>query len=315
MTPGRPPHRQRGILIFGLLPIGLLAARGAFAWNKPGHMVTGAIAFNALRGHDDDVIQRVVKLLERHPFYDESWKNQIRSLSGEDQALALFMIAAGWPDDVRRDARFHQGAWHFINFPYVPQGQPRNIRGHDPDSENILAAFKHNVGIVQDHLRPDRERAIALSWIFHLVGDVHQPLHTISLFTVQWPNGDHGGNDFIIRAKAENQPIDLHEFWDGLIIGSDRFQSQRNASILIAKTYRRDSLREMEHRNFNQWAEESFNLAQSHVYLFGKLPGSADKNDVPVLTQSYRANAKALAERRAALAGYRLADILEALFD
>ncbi|NUM56117.1 MAG: S1/P1 nuclease [Candidatus Hydrogenedentes bacterium] len=293
----------------------LIASFDAFAWNKPGHMVTAGVAFDSLRGHDDDVIKKVTALLQHHPFYEPQWKSQIRALSAEDQALVLFMLASAWPDDVRMDRRFHQGAWHFANFPYVPKGQPRHIRGRDPDPDNILSAFSHNVKIVQNKARPDAERAVALAWIFHLVGDVHQPLHTVSLFTVQWPNGDRGGNDFIIRAKAENQPIDLHRFWDDLIIGSDRLRSIRNASILIRKTFPRDHLRELQHREFREWSAESFQLAQSHVYQFGKLPGSVDKNNAPVLTQSYRMNAKALAERRAALAGYRLADVLEQLFD
>lgn len=300
------------VLLFILVA---LPAVSASAWNKPGHMVTAAIAFHSLRDRNEETLERTVKLLERHPFFDLKWKAQIQSVQTEDQALALFMLASRWPDDIRNDARYHHGAWHFINLPYVPKGQPRHIHGREPDPDNILTAYNQNVKIVQSRLRPDAERAIALSWIFHLIGDVHQPLHTVSLYTEQWPKGDRGGNDFYIRAKAENQPIDLHAFWDDLIIGSERFQSLRNNSILITRTYRRDTLREMDHRRFNEWAEESFNLAQSHVYLFGKLPGSVDKTGVPVLTASYRANAKALAERRAALAGYRLADVLKMLFD
>jgi hypothetical protein len=35
-------------------------------------------------------------------------------------------------------------------------------------------------------------RAVALAWLFHLVGDIHQPLHTTELFSVEYPNGDRG---------------------------------------------------------------------------------------------------------------------------
>ncbi|MBM3290329.1 MAG: S1/P1 nuclease [Candidatus Hydrogenedentes bacterium] len=287
----------------------------ARAWNQPGHMVVATIAFNTLRGHDDDAIKNTVALLQHHPFFDPSWSKQIAQLSQEDRALVLFMLAAAWPDEVRRDARYHHGPWHYINFPYVPAGQPRTIVGRAPETENILTAFDRNARIAQDPSQPAADRAIALAWMFHLAGDVHQPLHTVSLYSTQWPNGDRGGTDFFIRAKAENQPISLHTFWDGLIIGSERLQSIRNASITIAKTYPRGDLREMNRRTFREWAEESFVLAQTHAYLSGRLPGSAGKTDVPALTQSYRTSAKALAERRAALAGYRLAALLKALFD
>ena len=62
----------------------------------------------------------------------------------------------------------------------------------------------------------DAERkAIALSWLFHLVGDVHQPLHTAQLFTVEYPNGHRGGNEICVRVTQARQPMDLHRFWDG----------------------------------------------------------------------------------------------------
>jgi S1/P1 Nuclease len=62
----------------------------------------------------------------------------------------------------------------------------------------------------------DRERkAIALAWLFHLVGDIHKPLHTAQLFTVDYPQGDRGGNEICVRVTQAGQPMDLHRFWDG----------------------------------------------------------------------------------------------------
>ena len=64
----------------------------------------------------------------------------------------------------------------------------------------------------------DAERkAIALAWLFHLVGDVHQPLHTAQVFTTDDPKGDRGGNEICVRVTQAGQPIDLHRFWDGVI--------------------------------------------------------------------------------------------------
>jgi hypothetical protein len=64
---------------------------------------------------------------------------------------------------------------------------------------------------------PER-KAIALAWLFHLVGDIHQPLHTAQLFTMEYPNGDRGGNEICIRMTQAAQPMDLHRFWDGILI-------------------------------------------------------------------------------------------------
>jgi hypothetical protein len=56
--------------------------------------------------------------------------------------------------------------------------------------------------------------AIALAWLFHLVGDIHQSLHTAQLFTAEYPRGDRGGNEICVRVTQAGQPMDLHKFWD-----------------------------------------------------------------------------------------------------
>ena len=55
-------------------------------------------------------------------------------------------------------------------------------------------------------------------WLFHLVGDVHQPLHTVSLFKTKYPDGDRGGNLVFVRAKRSGAILDLHQLWDGLLL-------------------------------------------------------------------------------------------------
>jgi hypothetical protein len=78
---------------------------------------------------------------------------------------------------------------------------------------NILTALAENVGVVKNQNDPE-PKAIALAWLFHLVGDIHQPLHTAQLFTVDYPQGDRGGNEICIRVtQAGNRWICI----DGVI--------------------------------------------------------------------------------------------------
>jgi hypothetical protein len=156
---------------------------------------------------------------------------------------------------------------------------------------------------------------VALCWIFHLIGDVHQPLHTVALFTTQFPapEGDRGGTRFYIRVKSTTSTISLHEFWDDLIQGSERFQSVRNRAteLRLRPNHARAQLPELQETNFEQWAkQESFNLAKDHTYRNGQLQGSRDRDNGEVLPGDYIATVKPLAERRMVLAGYRLADVL-----
>jgi S1/P1 Nuclease len=64
--------------------------------------------------------------------------------------------------------------------------------------------------------------------------------------------------------------------------------------------------------DFEQWSkDESFQLAKTVVYRNGALDGSSDKNEAPTLPADYSVTAKAVAYKQAALAGYRLAKVLE----
>lgn len=286
----------------------------ALAWNKAGHMVSAGIAYQVLRHDHARELGSAVRLLREHPFYNTVWLPRIQPFQNTDRDLYLLMEAARWPDEIRTHRQFHQSDWHYINSPYKPEGQPRSLRVREPGEVNILAALEHNLAIVKDHRRRDAERAIALSWLIHLIGDIHQPLHTSSYFTVQFPQGDRGGTLFHVRAAPDRSVIDLHQFWDDLILGSDRYQSAWNRALLISANHSPRHLGELKNRRFQDWAKESFSLVREHVYLDGALKGSVDGRNVPVLTAPYRDQAKRIAERRIVLSGYRIAEILITLF-
>ena len=114
----------------------------------------------------------------------------------------LFMLAARWPDDIRDDADYHHGRWHYINMPFKPAGQPDSVAAPPPDPDNIIRAYEQNLAIVSSENASSDQKAIALCWIFHLVGDAHQPLHTVAPYTTEYPRGDKGGNAILILREA-----------------------------------------------------------------------------------------------------------------
>jgi hypothetical protein len=75
--------------------------------------------------------------------------------------------------------------WHYINLPFKPDGQPASVQIRDPEPVNILTAMAENEGVVRK-VNDGERKAIALAWLFHLVCDIHQPLHTAQLFTVDY---------------------------------------------------------------------------------------------------------------------------------
>jgi len=75
--------------------------------------------------------------------------------------------------------------WANLNLPFKPEGQPDSVQIRDPELVNILTALAENENAAKNENDAER-RAIALVWLFHLVGDIHQPLHTAQLFTVEY---------------------------------------------------------------------------------------------------------------------------------
>jgi len=77
---------------------------------------------------------------------------------------------------------------------------PDSSKPLPPRPNNILTAIPENEKILRT-AAPGDKRAIALTWVFHLIGDIHKPLHTVQLFTREYPNGDRGGNEMCFRAS------------------------------------------------------------------------------------------------------------------
>src|SRR5439155_7187244 len=137
----------------------------------------------------------------------------------------------------------------------------------EPEPVNILTALAENESVVKSGNDSER-RAIALAWLFHLVGDIHQPLHTAQLFTVDYPKGDRGGNEICVRVMQAGQPMDLHRFWDGVITSSSNLTRLRNEATALRnhQEFQRSQLTELANTGLESWAKESFEMATKLAY-------------------------------------------------
>jgi hypothetical protein len=154
----------------------LLFNAEALPWNIPGHMVSGAIAYQILQRENPSTIPTVHSALEENPWYDTRWKPQLERLPDTERDEMLFMLAARWADDIRTlDKSETRLPWHYVDFPFKPEGDPASIQAMEPPQENILTALAENTRILRTRSDPAK-RGVALAWLFHLVGDIHQPL-------------------------------------------------------------------------------------------------------------------------------------------
>lgn len=205
----------------------LAVAPAALAWNDRGHMLAAMVAYHELR---PEVRDRVNAILKDHPQRD--LLAAMGPDSGPELDMWIFARSATWPDMIRGkdnplSAAEHKAQWHYVNFPISFDGTKG--KGVDEtwdgknDPANILQALDRvrNQIVTQD-TTPDR-RAIDLCWIGHLVGDIHQPLHTTNLYFKQFPTGDRGGNSFAV--KRGDTPTNLHSYWDNLLGSGIRFDT------------------------------------------------------------------------------------------
>jgi hypothetical protein len=230
-------------------------------------MLSGIIAYQVLQQENPQTIEKVNSVLEKHPWYANQWQERLQDAS-LDRDMVLFMQAARWPDELRAtDRQHHRGPWHYINWPFKPEGQPASVQVREPDPVSILTALAENERVVRNETDPER-KAIALAWLFHLVGDIHQPLHTAQLFTVEYPQGDRGGNEICVRVTQAGQPMDLHSFWDGVIISSSNLTRLRSEATTLRnrQEFQRSQLTELASTGFESWAKESFEISTKIAY-------------------------------------------------
>jgi hypothetical protein len=281
------------------------------------------IAYVAYQHLDAGVKQKVDELLKLNSDYGK-W-----IATAPDDATAkvyAFVHAATWADDIKtkpygytRDSVTSSTAgqnigysdhnqhdyWHFKDILYSPDGTPLPV----PDPVDAVTQAKLMIAALpQSSGATDDVRSYDLVWLIHLVGDLHQPLHAISRYTLQIPNGDNGGNaESVIPATGET--VALHAYWDG-IFGSYAspygaiFDATANGGLSSRST----NPTAAGVQDPQSWAEESAEVAKTFAYAS---PVSSGTNSV-MLTRDYETNARNVAYSRAALAAARLANLLNA---
>jgi hypothetical protein len=334
-------------VIVGLLlgALGWAVVPEARAWHNAGHMTIARIAYLEL---SDKQKTEVARILKAHPHY--------RRFLAADRPAELaenewaFLRAAVWADWVRPDwprfmkekarpdgeevaFKYHRGPWHYINLPIVlpedpPVAVPKNLPPPEYDEQgepgHVLTALKKAMTLLRAADMSDECKAISLCWLLHLAGDLHQPLHASTLVSKQYPQGDMGGNLFLVSVKEGAPAVNLHFFWDAQLFSpaaNYKDVEAKSEELRRAADFQRGKLTELQSESFKAWADESYKLARKVAYRGGKLKGAraANKEQVkniqaPVLPDDYAAAAAQVSARRMVLAGYRIADKFNVVF-
>ena len=327
--------RKNGCLAVVLTVLICFPAR-SFAWIDCGHKVVALIAWPDL---SPKAKAAVTALLKTHPQYSSHLLAEVEPDATDDMKdRRAFATAATWPDLVRSQNNpmhtlYNHPSWHFIDIPVYEgyanpstEPTPKDETSKDGQPVNAIEALNFTVKQLKDASVKDSDKAIDLCWIEHVVGDIHQPLHAASLFSPSFPEGDQGGNaeEVLSEPPYPNSREKLHLYWDKL---PGEFKSLLMDGFVADGVrgdpkFSRGELKPLlEVTDFMAWAKESNQLAAKYAYDDGHIDfvpskrASRSESSVPGLSDEYAIHAEHLAMHQVAVGGYRLADLLNSIFD
>ena len=148
-----------------------------------------------------------------------------------------------------------------------------------------------------------KDRAVALMFLTHLIGDVHQPLHAADR------NGDQGGNQIFVRIG--NQTRRLHSAWDTLLVeGTGRSLLSEQDLIELLSSPKFDGAMKKSNRSAQSWAWESNDIARKITYRDVPFRMTTFEDPIVLPDPSYRDRATHQVRKRLYAASVRLADTL-----
>jgi hypothetical protein len=254
----------------------------ALAWGKTGHRVVAAIADTQLSG-----------LARAH----------VREILGGAESLDE---AANWPDEMRSaPGQFWQKTatpWHYVTLNGITYD-------HAPPEGDALQALGHFRDVLRDPSASLADKQLALRFVVHLVGDLHQPLHAGKCC-------DKGGND--VKVTWFGKPTNLHAVWDSAIVDDEQLSFTEMAAKLERHISNQDVLNWWD-INPRDWISESAELRDTVYPTPAPKPAKGKRKKgrgaaVPELSFDYVYKFTPVMERRLSQAGVRLAAYLNDIF-
>jgi len=264
----------------------------ALAWGDKGHEIIAAIARDRLTPQA------------------RAWVDRLLAQDTDTLTAPDMLARATWADKWRDHGHRETASWHFVDqelsAPSLPTAcfgfpTPAVPASAGPAQDCIvdrLDAFEHE--LTAPATAP-AERLLALKYILHFVGDVHQPLHASD-------HQDRGGNCVHV-SLADHRTTNLHSFWDTAVLASLGDDPATIAHSLESEISAGDA-KTWAAGTAADWAKESYAAAVAHAYTLNS-PAGCDSDQAPIaLSTRYQAQALKTARRQLEKAGVRLAWIL-----
>jgi S1/P1 Nuclease len=277
-----------------LIAAAVLWFSDACAWGDLGHRATALIAYRHLTPKARTALDAL--------------------LAGDADALTArdFASRATWADKYRNDHR-ETAAWHFIDieidhpdlnsacygFPTLKDAQPAS---EGPAQDCVVNKIDEFAAELKSPATAPAERLLALKFLIHFVGDLHQPLHAAD-------HGDRGGNCIGLDSGSRHAR-NLHAYWDVDVVEALGRSAEQIADELDARITSRE-MQLWTAGTPKDWAMESFEIARRDVYALPSRP-TCQAGGFVVLSEAYQVQARQDAALLLSKSAIRLAGILNA---
>lgn len=242
----------------------LLMSGSILAWGPTGHRVIGEVAENHL---------------------SKKARKEVMALLGTESLAEV----STWMDEIRSDDRYdYTHSWHYCT---IPDGATYETRNNDEGQ--LVERINAMIATLKSADSTRETKVVALKFLVHLVGDLHQPLHV--------GNGeDRGGNSVKVNFFYENS--NLHRVWDSDMINHKLYSYTELASIIDHTSESQVSV--WISGSAAQWAEENLQYREQ-IY---------DTGDPERMGYEYVYKNWDLVEQQLLKAGIRLAGILNDIY-
>ncbi len=247
-----------------------------YSWNATGHQLVAQIAYDNLSPQAKKMCSQILQVQE-------------------NDLEPYFVNASTWLDEIRKKNIHQLDSLHYIDIPFTKDKSPLPAI----NSKNALWGIKEAILVLSSNKTTNAIQLLSLKILIHVIGDIHQPLHTTTKVSRYFPKGDMGGNLYLFSRSAYGK--NLHQYWDngaGMLKKSTlkdiKKQAQQwehsNPCYLISKL-----------KTPQQWIEKTHFIAINQVYSL-RTHKKPNKN--------YQYNAREITAQQISLAGCRLAEVL-----
>ncbi len=306
-----------------------LYASHAWAWGDMGHEVIANIAYSRLTASTQAKVDKILaadssKLTAPDFASRATWADKYRDADRNSSKLQYNATRAWHFADVELDlaspssntladldAPCHQ-------FPALANGV---VASKGPNTDCVVSKLEQFASELKSPKTSAAEKKLALKFMLHFMGDLHQPLHCAN-------HQDKGGNNVLVlfdNHHTAQDSLNLHHYWDTELV--QKLANKQNASTLASQLASKISAAKAtawQKGSIRDWALESTSAAKKTVYQVQALPhqtmsikdshGQAKSVEVVMLDSAYANQAKPVVQAQLQKAGVRLAYVLNNAF-